>query len=70
VQADLDQQEAVIKQREVAAAKGAPGAAEVAKAFTTVLKERRKAIEADRKSREEMFDQIIQDLGSLTGSRR
>lgn len=70
VQADLDQQEAVLKQKDVAAAiKAAPSATELAKAFTVALRERRKAIEAERKSRDEMFDQIGKDLGSLTGSR-
>ena len=70
-QADLDQQEALLKQREVAAAiKGAPAAAEIVKAFAAGLKERRKAIEVDRKSRDEMFDQMTKDLGSLTGNRQ
>lgn len=70
LQVDLDQQEAVLKQKEVATAiKAAPAAAEVAKAFTVALRERRKEIEVNRKGREEMFEQIGKDLGSLTGGR-
>lgn len=71
LQADLDQQEALLKQKDVAAAiKNAPAAQEVAKAFASTLKDRRKAIETNRKSREEIFDQIAKDLGSLPGSRQ
>ncbi len=66
-QADLDQQEAVLKQKEVAAAiKATPAAAEAAKALVASLKERRKSIATDQKQREQIFDLIAKDLGSVT----
>lgn len=66
-QADLDQQEAVLKQKEVAAAiKATPAATEAAKALVASLRERRKLIVAERKQQDEMFDLIAKDLGSVT----
>jgi phage tail protein X len=65
-QADVKAQEAILKQREVAAAiKAAPGADDLAKSLASTLQQRRGAYDAEGKALDATLTEIAKDLDSL-----
>jgi phage tail protein X len=65
-QADLRDQEALLKQREVAAAiKATPAAADLAKTFAKALQDRRTAYSAEAKTLDTVLQALTKDLDSL-----
>jgi phage tail protein X len=66
-QTDIKDQEALLKQREVAAAiKATPGASDLAKSLATALQERRAAYSAEVKALDTVLKEFAKDLDSLT----
>lgn len=64
--ADLASQEAIVKDREVAAAiKASPEATEMAKSLAANLRERKKKLAAAKQEHEELFALISRDLSAL-----
>ena len=65
-QADIKDQEALLKQREVAAAiKAAPAAADLAKSLAKALQDRRTAYSAEAKTLDTVLKEVAKDLDSL-----
>jgi hypothetical protein len=65
-EADINQQEVLLKQREVAAAiAAAPDALEFASSLAAALEERRKSIAEGSNRVEVAFEQIVKDLESI-----
>jgi hypothetical protein len=65
-QTDIKDQEALLKQREVAAAiKTTPGAGDLAKSLATTLQDRRAAYGAEVKTLDRVLKEIAKDLDSL-----
>ena len=66
-QADIKDQEALLKQREVAAAiKAAPAAGDLAKSLAKTLQDRRTAYSAEAKTLDTVLKEVAKDLDSLT----
>jgi hypothetical protein len=65
-QADIKDQEALLKQREVAAAiKAAPAAGDLAKSLAKALQDRRTAYSAEAKALDKVLKEVAKDLDSL-----
>jgi hypothetical protein len=66
-QADIKDQEALLKQREVAAAiKAAPAAGDLAKNLAKALQDRRTAYTAEAKTLDGVLKEVAKDLDSLS----